>query len=369
MNKAGIYYPELDALRFFAFLLVLLHHSPYAGSVPVWVTLHDYGWLGVDLFLCLSAYLFTKLLFVEYQESGDIRIGFFYLRRMLRIWPLYFFFLGTMLAYSIFFTGWHPELLIRSLGMLTFTDNLLSMSKGYNSSIVFSAHLWTISYEEQFYLIIPWALRALYRMKNKTVIYILAMTILFGMSVRGVFIAGGTSYLSIWAFPLTHFESILGGLMIGLGLFDKAITKIPGWVLFITGLISLWLVTNLPNITATQWKLMLTYPLIGIGTSLVLVATIKGEIGFISTLLKNKILGYLGKISYGLYVYHLVAQELSSNIIKNLVSTDRPFAYPILFIITSLIVTIMISGFSYQILERPFLKIKGRFTLIHSRPI
>lgn len=117
MNKVGVYYPELDALRFLAFLLVLLHHAPYTEKIPIWVILHNYGWIGVDLFLCLSAYLFTKLLYVEYQEKGNINIGFFYLRRMLRIWPLYFFFLGVMLAYSIFVDGWHAQILIRSLGM------------------------------------------------------------------------------------------------------------------------------------------------------------------------------------------------------------------------------------------------------------
>lgn len=79
MIKTNIYYPELDVLRFLAFILVLFHHSPYAASIPVWVTLYNYGWMGVDLFLSLSAYLFAKLLLIEYKEKGNINIGFFYL--------------------------------------------------------------------------------------------------------------------------------------------------------------------------------------------------------------------------------------------------------------------------------------------------
>jgi len=369
MGRSGVYYPELDGLRFLAFLLVLFHHSAYIASIPIWVTLYNYGWMGVDLFLCLSAFLFAKLLFIEHQDKGDINIKFFYFRRALRIWPLYFFFFGAMLAYSVYINGWQTQMLIRSLGMVTFTDNFLSMWGEYNTAIAFSAHLWTISYEEQIYLVIPWALRRFYRLNSITNIYILGSIALFGMSIRAAYIAYKIGYLGIWAFPLTHFESILGGLAFGLGLFDKATAKIPGWILAVAGLVSLWLVTTLPNITEVQWKLMLTYPLVGIGMSLILAAATRGGFGFTSMLLKNETLGYLGKISYGLYIYHLVAQRLSLNFINGFVSPDHPFAFPIISVITTLIVTILISGLSYQLLEKPFLRIKNRFTIIHSRPI
>lgn len=274
-----------------------------------------------------------------------------------------------MVAYTVIVNGWQAQIPVRALGMLTFTDNFLSMWNGYNTAIAFSAHLWTISYEEQFYLIIPWALRMFYRLNSTSVIYVLGMALVFGMFVRAIYIANEVAYLGIWAFPLTHFESILGGLIIGLGLFNKTMNKIPGWVLFTTGLISLWMVTTLPNITDVQWNLMLTYPLVGIGTSLILAAAIKGRLGYISTLFKNQALGYLGKISYGLYVYHLLAQNLASNIINEFVPPDRPLAHPIVSVMTTLIVTILISGISYKLLEKPFLRMKDRFTFIHSRPI
>jgi peptidoglycan/LPS O-acetylase OafA/YrhL len=369
MNKASVYYPELDGLRFLAFLTVLIHHSPYAVSVPSWTILNGYGWIGVDLFLCLSAYLFAKLLFVEYQEKGDINIRYFYIRRIFRIWPLYFFFFGIMFAVSILIKGWHTATLVRSLGMLSFTDNLFSMVYGLNGAIIFSAHLWTISYEEQFYLVIPWALRILYRLKNATTTYILGLAMLLGMSIRAVFIGYEVEHPAIWAFPLTHYESIFGGLIIGLGLFDKHLKKISSWILFTAGLTALWLVSFLPNVDAIQWKLMLTYPLVGIGTSLILFATIKGGLGPISILLRTKGLGYLGKISYGLYVYHLIALKLSSGIIDIFVSPDRLLVYPIAVVASTLIMTILISALSYQFLEKPFLRMKDRFTFIHSRPV
>ena len=369
MNKPTVYFPELDSLRFIAFLLVLFHHSPYPESIKLWKTLHDYGWVGVDLFLCLSAYLFTKLLLLEHRENGDINIGFFYLRRIFRIWPLYFFFFTLMFLYSIFINGTQTQILFRALGMVTFTDNLLTMWNGYNFAIAFSAHLWTISYEEQFYLFIPWLLRLFYRLSNTTIFYYLGITILFGVFIRVVFIANKFAYLSIWTFPLTHFESMLGGIIVGLGLFNEIIRRIPNWLIFIIGMTSLWLVTLLPNITATQWGLLLTYPLVGTGMSLILAATIKGELGFLSTLFKNKKLGYLGKISYGMYVYHLVAQEFSSSIVNRFMAPEFSIAYFGVHILFTLITTILISMVSYHFLESPFLKIKNRFALIYSRPI
>ena len=369
MNKTSVYYPELDGLRFLAFLLVLFNHLPSAGSIPGWITLSNFGWVGVDLFLCLSAYLFTKLLFVEYQEKGSINIRYFYLRRLLRIWPLYFFFFGMLLAYSIFIRRLHTDILIRSLGMLTFTDNLFTMAFGYNAAILYSAHLWTISYEEQFYLVIPWALRILYRLKKMTTIYILGVVIILGMAIRAIFIYYKVRHPAIWVFPLTHYESIIGGLIIGLGLFDQYLKKISSWILLIAGIIALWLVSTLPNVNTTQWKLMLTYPLVGIGASLILFATIKGGLGPISTLLRNKGLGYLGKISFGLYVYQSIGRNLSTAIIDTFVSPNRALVYPIVLLTSSLIITISISTLSYQTLEKSFLRLKGRFTFIDSRPI
>jgi peptidoglycan/LPS O-acetylase OafA/YrhL len=369
MNKAEHYYPELDSLRFLAFLFVLINHAPFTKTIPVWVTLSSYGWMGVDLFLCLSAFLFAKLLFVEYQEKGDINIGYFYLRRALRIWPLYFIFVGMMFVYSIFMNGWTNGISIRLLGLLTFTDNLFTLVLGYNFALLYMTHLWTISYEEQFYLVIPWALRFLYRQKDTTSFTILGGITLLGMITRALFIYYQVKHPAIWVFPFTHFESILGGLIIGLGLFDKVLKKISSWFLLLGGIIAFWLVTLLPDVNLIQWKLMLTYPLVGVGVSLILLAVMQGRLWPISVLMKNKALGYLGKISYGLYVYHLLGLGLVLKFANTFVSSTRLLVYPVVVLITTLFLTILISVLSYQILEKPFLKMKSRFTFVQSRSV
>ena len=369
MKKASLYYPELDSLRFFAFLLVLVHHAPYAESVGFWSTLSKYGWMGVDLFLCLSAFLFARLLYVENQEKGGINVGYFYLRRALRIWPLYFLFLGAMLIITVRENGWNMVIMQRFIGMLTFTDNLASAIMGYNTAILYSAHIWTISYEEQFYLIIPWVLRKFYQLKSSATSVILVSAMLIGMLIRALYIYNQIGHPDIWVLPVTHFESVFGGLMVGLGLFDRYLKKIPEWILLLTGVFALFIVTWLPNVNKIQWKLMLTYPLIGIGTSLILFAVMRGNLGPFSYLFKNKILGYLCKISYGLYVFHLLGLEFSYKITDTFISQERLLVYPATALLLGLIITVTISMASYQFLERPFLRLKERFTFIKSRPI
>ena len=96
------YVPQLDGLRFLAFLLVFVHHGPHWDAVfaphstgnRIFSFLESYGWCGVDLFLVLSAYLITSLLLIEYQQEHDISLRGFYLRRILRIWPLYYLMTG-----------------------------------------------------------------------------------------------------------------------------------------------------------------------------------------------------------------------------------------------------------------------------------
>lgn len=332
-----------------------------------------YGWMGVELFLCLSAFLFARLLYVEYQKNGDINIGYFYLRRALRIWPLYFIFISAALVYTYypyhFVNLWSSERLVRLLGMVTFTENIFTMVLGYNAILFFVAHLWTISYEEQFYLVIPWALRFFYKQKARTSLLILGAVALVGMIVRALFIYYQVWHPAIWVFPLTHFEAILGGLAVGLGLFDNVLKKIPGWVLIIAGVIALWLVTLLPNVNFIQTKLMLTYPLVRIGLTLILSAIIQDRLWPLSVLLNSSHIRYLGKISYGLYVYHVAMLSLGTYLVNKFVLPERLFVYPGAVLLTTLVLTILISAISYQTLEKPFLKLKSRFSFVESRSI
>lgn len=208
MKKDVYYYPELDTLRFVAFMLVLIHHGLYWQEIIPWRIISKYGWMGVDLFLCLSAFLFTRLLFVEYQTRGGINIRNFYIRRAFRIWPLYYFILGILTVATVLEYGWSLPLGQRVFGMLFFTDNLFSAASSYNQEVLFAAHLWTISYEEQFYLVIPWVLQKLYESSRATGLFALSGAFLVGTFIRAILIGNNTVHPVIWVLPITHFESI-----------------------------------------------------------------------------------------------------------------------------------------------------------------
>lgn len=363
MNKSSHYFPELDSLRFIAFFLVLIHHAPYLTQIKLWDTLHNYGWVGVDIFLCLSAFLFSKLLLAEHQKTGDVKISYFYIRRILRIWPLYFFFTALILIISISEVGWSKEMSIRLIGLLTFTDNILTSFLGYNLILLYVAHIWTISYEEQVYLVIPWLLRFFYRHKAITNWLILIGIALVFSAVRATLIYLNLAHPAIWVLPFTHFESVIGGLVIGLGLLDPILKKVNVWIQLALGIISLYIVTILPNIFLIQWKLMLTYPLVGAGVSLILSSVLQGGLGPLSSWMKQPLPRYLGKISYGLYVYHISILGL----LHKLIPKDDSLAYPIINLMLAFVITVLISTISYEFFEKPFQRIKSKFTVIESR--
>jgi peptidoglycan/LPS O-acetylase OafA/YrhL len=368
MTRARLYFPRLDGLRFLAFMLVLIHHSLYAAQVPGWETLHRFGWMGVDLFLCLSAFLFARLLAVEFQETGRITVWFFYVRRALRIWPLYFVFVAAVFAISIATAGWSRALAVAGLALFTFTDNVRTMALGYNELVRWTSHLWTISYEEQFYAVIPWVLWAFYRGSRRASVVALGVAALVGSGIRAWMIVRGVGHPAIWVLPLTHFEAILGGLAIGLGLLDPFARRLGAWIVLALGLLALWYVTRLPDVSEIQWKLMVTYPLVGAGVSLIVLAALQEAVGPLA-ILESRVLRYLGKISFGLYVVHLAMAQAALTLLDMLITPSHWLLYPCLAVTMTLLATVAVSALSYTVLERPFLQLKGRFTLVPSRPL
>jgi peptidoglycan/LPS O-acetylase OafA/YrhL len=364
-DSRRVYLPALDGLRFVAFLLVFHGHTEVVLHNDVSGALRAYGWLGVDLFLCLSAFLFTKLLFTEHSRTGGIKIFDFYVRRALRIWPLYFFFVGSMIVWTLVTVGLGRGLWLRSLGLLTFTDNLFAMR--YNYSLVeATAHLWTISFEEQFYAVVPWLLGFLFVASRRRVLQLLGGLFLMGSGLRLVAILMNVQHPAIWTFPLTHLDSILAGLAVGLGLGDPLLRRVPGGVIGLAGVACLVGVMWLPNVSTIGYGLMLTYPLTGMGMGLIVLYVTHSDAHTTAKLLSWQPLTYLGKISYGLYVYHIAVR----NVFAGRLDAGRGtllWALDVYWI--PLLMTVVVSVVSYEILEKPFLRMKARFTSVISRPV
>ena len=144
------YRPQLDVVRFVAFLAVFGHHAlPRDGAHSRWLkeAVNTLGF-GLCLFFVLSAYLIALLLRRERQKTDTVALRAFYARRILRIWPLYLLGLGLAAARAVSHGLWHAqrEWLVAAL---LFAGNLVP----HDTAIM--NHLWSISVEEQFYLFFP----------------------------------------------------------------------------------------------------------------------------------------------------------------------------------------------------------------------
>lgn len=259
--------------------------------------------------------------------------------------------------------------MLRAYGLFTFTDNLLTANYGRYNILLWIPHLWTISYEEQFYAIIPWFLRFIFKRSRQNQFLTLGILFLVGSGFRVIFIAQKIAHPAIWVLPITHFDSILFGLAVGLGLFDIIFRRIPTWVIALAGILGLYVCTLLPNVYIVDWSLMALYPLVGFSVALLVHSTLCAQHSPATAWLRWRPFAFLGKISYGLYLFHWVAIEYVGNWVSQTFAGKNPHNQMLLAFALALAVTLLMGTISYITIEKPFLKMKSRFTIVQSRPV
>ena len=217
------YRPELDVLRFFAFLSVFLFHglpsvvvAKHAGwshwAASIAADFKSAGRFGVCLFFVLSSFLITELLMRERRNTGTVHVKAFYVRRVLRIWPLYFFFLffGTLLGH--FVPGWEVEV-PRLLAFLFLLGNWYNVAFSATSNPI--APLWSISIEEQFYLTWP---VLVFLLKRQTLSLVSVCLVVVSTSVRLTSYFHGAPPTFPHMFTLARLDSIAFGCLAALWL-------------------------------------------------------------------------------------------------------------------------------------------------------
>ena len=362
------YLPALDSLRFFAFFSVFLTHtlpkghSFYAShSLPT--ALGDFaaaGGFGVDLFFVLSGYLITDLLLKERDQSGRVDVKAFYVRRILRIWPLYFLALGL----GVLFTALHWEALtLRDvLGFSLLAGNWICALYGYPFSFIFP--LWSVSIEEQFYL--SWALvvRALER---RGLAAVAAGVIVVANLSRALAVWHKAIPEYIWCSTFTRLDPIACGILLAIGLRGR-LPGLAAWkraVLFAAG-VTLWTLEGrllLPDSSAAA-AVLLQYPLAALAAVMMFLAAL-GPAERTGGLRGHPALVYLGRISYGLYVFHYLGITTARHWFGLGEQTSLKFAG---FWFGSLAWTVAAAALSYRCFERPFLRLKGRFSRVTGNP-
>lgn len=353
------YRPELDALRFFAFLGVLVCHGPRPRGFPDFVS--RFGGFGLSMFFLLSAYLITELLLREREQSGRVDWGLFFIRRALRIWPLYFAALAVGIIMARILPHRFPIAGSGIAAMSLFVANWIPVTR--LGGLLFP--LWTISIEEQFYLIWP----PIIKLGGKTAA--LAASIIFAISAAiWMWIFSGKGFY-LWFDTPVQFSFFAAGAIIALVLHGNrpALLKLLNGVtrsgLLIVGLFALAIATRfgriMPEIQLHDCHALPGYGTAAVGCALVFIATFG-----ISNV--PRALTYFGKISYGLYVFHPGGLILS-NSLASLLKLQRSSLLR-MFIIDglSLLLCIVAAHISYRYFERPFLRLKERFEVIHSRP-
>ncbi|HEY6770486.1 MAG TPA: acyltransferase [Candidatus Sulfotelmatobacter sp.] len=369
VSKTAFYRPELDVVRFFAFLSVFVYHTAYypldyfvQRHVPlrlarVVVGVGRAGAYGVDLFFVLSAYLITELLLREKEEQGSLHVKSFYMRRMLRIWPLYYFFIAVAaLAPFLNPTGAFNWRYV--IPFLLLAGNWATIAFGPPHSAALP--LWSVSVEEQFYLLWP---PIVARLSRRNIVLAAIWMIVAANVARVLILSRHGDGWDVWVNTIARLDPMAAGILIAVLLRGQAprIKMAPRLAILISAITCVGVV----GYFAAPWGYSL--PWLGTLVSYPLVGTASAAIVLVSIGIPLRIafLEYLGKISYGLYVYHTACIWLTDRFLH----VRNGLAHMCLREIAALALTTGVSAVSYALLEKPFLRLKRKYTLIPSRPV
>ncbi len=385
MNK---HLPNLDPLRFFAASTVLCYHvdayllANNYKKAPIPFFPFDHGDIAVVFFFVLSGFLITYLLLVEKQERAHISIRKFYLKRVFRIWPLYFLIIVLAFSffnYSSYFQVNGPEnvidvgrhLLLNIVLLLLIAPNVALLS---TTSLGYANPSWSIGVEEQFYLLWPWLIRS----KNylKYMIYILVSMYLLsnGIVGRGLtmlvkyHVVENSSPLYIIFFKINRFFTYWASF------------KIDAMAI---GAIGAHLVINKSSLLTTlysrsfqifTWAIfvimmffhhIVPYQVYAVVFMLMILNLSTNPNTIIN--IPNPVLNYLGKISYGIYMYHLITVIPVIKFVTGVLHLPVSLSTELLICVISLLLTIAIAIVSYNTFEKFFLRIKDKLTTYNNK--
>lgn len=392
---------HLDALRFLAAFMVVFVHAFDAWTgwfgVPYKFAAEDGSWtwigrqfqnfthnlnFGVDIFFLISGFLITYLLIREKTEKKKVNIPAFFLRRILRIWPLYFFVIAICFFW---FVPWlapgYARLnitppVVNYKPELFFYDNFYKLSVAKtNPDLVWPfpfAHFWSISIEEHFYLIWPF-LVALVPIKRMPVV--LVAIIVASTAYRAyAFYYMDEAWFHMYLNTLARIDALaVGGLAAWWHYHHSFKLRVPPLWRLAFYIVLLWMLTvdnvhDWGTIFAVCFKKLIYLLLIGVAMmNFVFNPDIKIRLG------PNNVFNYLGRCCFGIYLWGNILLQVI--IIKIYNAPEHPVidwmnahlgngkTYWGIVISISLIVPVL----SYELIEKPFMKLKGRFAVVKTR--
>jgi peptidoglycan/LPS O-acetylase OafA/YrhL len=366
--KNTIHFSGLNGLRAIAALAVLFSHTTHAltdfgldsflfgkypDGNPKTTLLAGFG---VSIFFALSGFLITFLL-LEEKKTGDIAVRKFYIRRVLRIWPLYYLYLGLCVL-TFLLLG----LPFEKGSLFFYTFLMANVPFVFGGALPLLEHYWSLGVEEQFYSFWPWVVRTRKSLLLITVVLCLALLGLkFFFRFWDIRVNGGEMGWPYMLLHVTRFHCMLMGA-IGAILFSQR-NKLFLWLTdnFVTQAIA-WLVILLAAVNKFHVASFLDNEVIAVVTVFLIIGQIRKDHRLIN--LEIPVFDFVGKISYGIYVIHpLVIFYLA----KMISFPDKAsyLQYGAVYVIV-FAVTLFISYLSYRFFEKRFLVLKEKYVVVQS---
>jgi peptidoglycan/LPS O-acetylase OafA/YrhL len=339
--------------------MVYVHHSlpaEYLSAMPhLWVISRAAG-AGLQVFFVLSSYLITELLLRETEQTGTIHLRAFYTRRILRIWPLYFvFIIGCFVFDRLHHSSIFP--LSAFVSFLLLAGNWFVARYNFFSSVV--SPLWSISLEEQFYLLWP----PLCRFGKVRALWT-ASILLYTGSYAVLYLLDPSHRIraAIWANSFIEFQFFALGAILALLLHHRSFNPRPAARLVMLALFAVTVLVaeryfHIVSDFNSFRNLVPAYLLVSAGISALFLSCFLLPVPhWLNPLV------YLGRRSYGLYVFHEAANNVGLKLTNSL-----PLHGVLLGsvrLLVSLSLCILFAVLSYHFLEMPFLKLKRRFAYV-----
>ncbi len=355
--KEVTYFQNLDSLRFIAFFFVFLSHLgpqfhfDQTDSFSFLNVVFQHGRTAVSFFFVLSGFLISYLLIKERFATKSLNIKAFFVKRIFRILPLYFIvcIIGFMVI-PIIFGETTNESVLQHLFLGANFNQIQLASSGIENSMIL-APLWSIAIEEQFYLVWPFLLLSL---KPKRYIYLFVFILLVSYSFIYL---NRHSYIVLMLHTVSVLPEFMLGAIVAYWTYSYAkpiqiIQELPKWFLIVAYIVSISLILYLPPpYSYIANPLIFNFIMLEqvfAKNSLFKVSAIKG-------------LDYLGKISYGSYMYHSIVLFVVMYFFTqwDLFSWNS-LLFKLLFIILSFVLTIGLSYLSFNTIEKYCLNLRNR---------
>ena len=351
------HYPALDGLRGLAILLVVVYHN--FGFINYFF----FGWLGVDLFFVLSGFLITDILLRTVNKPRYL--ANFYLRRVLRIFPLYYLF--VLLALFVlprlsphFDISYYYD---NQVYIWTYLQNWLYIFKPHDGTNAMH-HLWSLAVEEQFYLFWPLVILIIRNPKYLLLFISLALAAVIGLRLWiWMHHVADLAYFNLYTF--SRVDGICIGTMVALLLHINAdfLKKYTYWiVLFFAFMNFAFYFVNSRYHFSFPYLALAGYSTFAMMFGLLVNEAVTGGTPFITRLFSLAPLRFFGRISYGFYMFHWPVYLLLSPILFQWLA-PRLQGHGLHFVVSTLatIAAIIISWFSYRFFERYFLRLKDKW--------